>query len=58
VFSGARVPTKVYDRDRLRAGDTFEGPAMVVEYSATTVILPGCVARVDRYENLVIEVPC
>ncbi|HEX4210725.1 MAG TPA: hypothetical protein VHY56_10045, partial [Candidatus Binataceae bacterium] len=55
VFEGARLPCKIYDRDRLRAGDQFEGPAIVVEYSATTFLAPGFFARVDGYENLVIE---
>jgi N-methylhydantoinase A len=37
-------------------GHRFEGPAIVHEYSATTVIPPACTARVDEYSNMVIEV--
>lgn len=55
-FSGAWQESAVYDRDRLHPGDTFAGPALVTEYSATTVLPPGCVAEVDAYGNLVIEV--
>jgi len=56
VFDGTARPTPVYDRHLLRRGDTFRGPAVIAEYSATTVVPPGCSARVDAYENIVIEV--
>ncbi len=56
IFDGSPLPSKVYDRDRFEAGDRFTGPAIVVEYSATTVVPPSCVLTVDCYRNLVIEV--
>lgn len=46
---------KLYDRALLRAGDCFAGPAVIVEYSATTFLPPGVQARVDPWFNLVIE---
>jgi len=46
----------VYDRALLRAGDAFSGPAVVAEYSATTVVPRGAKARVDGWGNIVIEV--
>jgi N-methylhydantoinase A len=46
---------KVYARDRLQPGDTFQGPAVVVEYSATTFVEPGARVTVDGFRNLVIE---
>jgi N-methylhydantoinase A len=55
-FNEQSLETAIYDRDRLRAGDKFGGPAIVVEYSATTVIPPACAVTVDGYRNLVIEV--
>ena len=55
-FNGEWAESKVYGRDLLRAGDRIYGPAMVTEYSSTTVIPPGCEASVDVYGNLVIEV--
>jgi N-methylhydantoinase A len=55
-FEGEWVPTRVYDRERLRAGDEFAGPAIVTEYSSATVVLSGDVLRVDELRNLVIEV--
>jgi N-methylhydantoinase A len=56
IFEGRSQPAKVYQRDQLEAGDRLDGPAIVVEYSATTVVPPGCTTVVDRYKNLVIEV--
>jgi N-methylhydantoinase A len=55
-FAGRRVNVPVYNRDLLQPGNRFAGPALVVEYSATTVVIPGCEARVDGWGNLIIEV--
>ncbi|HZU22279.1 MAG TPA: hydantoinase/oxoprolinase family protein [Terriglobales bacterium] len=55
-FEGRPVAAPLYAREQLRPGDDFAGPAIVAEYSATTVIPPGCKARVDAGNNLVIEV--
>jgi N-methylhydantoinase A len=46
---------RMYDRTLLRAGDCFNGPAVIAEYSATTFLPPGTRARVDGWWNLVIE---
>lgn len=56
IFEGGCVETPVLNRERLRPGNRFEGPAIVHEYSATTVLPPGCRAEVDEYSNIVIEV--
>jgi N-methylhydantoinase A len=55
-FDGEWVATRVYDRERLRAGDVIAGPAIVTEYSSATVVPPGNVLRVDELRNLVIEI--
>jgi N-methylhydantoinase A len=47
---------KVYARDRLQPGDTFAGPAVVGEYSATTFVEPNTRVTVDGFRNLVIEI--
>jgi 5-oxoprolinase (ATP-hydrolysing)/N-methylhydantoinase A len=52
----AQVPTRYYDRAALRAGNSLEGPAIVLQYDSTTVIPPGIAAHVDRFGNIVIEV--
>jgi N-methylhydantoinase A len=56
-FDGNFEETRIYDRELLRPGDTFAGPAIVSEYSSATVLPMGDVLRVDGLGNLVIEVP-
>jgi N-methylhydantoinase A len=46
---------KLYDRARLRAGDSIAGPAVIAEYSATIFLPPAVQARVDQWLNLIIE---
>ncbi len=55
-FDGRRQRTRVYDRERLAAGDAIHGPALITEYSSATVLPPGCTATVDGWGNLVIDV--
>jgi N-methylhydantoinase A len=55
VFSGKPVATKLYDRSKLAPGMTFEGPAIVVEFDSTTVVLPGYTARIDANFNILID---
>jgi 5-oxoprolinase (ATP-hydrolysing) len=45
----------VYDRQRLHAGNRLAGPALITEYSATTVVPADFVARVDPQHNLVLR---
>jgi N-methylhydantoinase A len=51
-FSGGFHPTPLYDRERLKAGMRIAGPAVVVEYSSTTVVPPDFHCCVDAYLNL------
>jgi N-methylhydantoinase A/oxoprolinase/acetone carboxylase beta subunit len=55
----AKVPTRYYDREALKAGNRLDGPAIVNQYDSTVVIPPGVAAHVDRFGNIVIatEVP-
>ena len=56
AFDGtAFVETPVYGRAALRPGDAFDGPAVVEQYDATTYVAPAWRARVDGYDNLVLE---
>ena len=55
LFDGQPTPTRVYDRARLRPGATIEGPAIITEFDATTVVLPGYRAGVDRNFNILIN---
>lgn len=52
---GDRVACPVYDRLRLGPGHRIEGPAIIEQMDATALMLPGQVATVDPYLNIVIE---
>jgi len=54
-FDGATpVTATLYERDRLDAGATLVGPAIIEQFDATTVIPPGWHATVDGYGNLIL----
>jgi N-methylhydantoinase A len=55
-FDGRWVRGRVFDRDTLRAGDVFEGPALVAEYTSATVVPPRARVVVDELRNLVIDI--
>ncbi|WP_272700932.1 hydantoinase/oxoprolinase family protein [Desulfovibrio sp. Fe33] len=55
VFHGAELDAAVLDRTKLRPGNRFSGPAIVTEYTSTTVIPPGVEARVDPWANLILN---
>ena len=55
TFDGTAVAARLMDREKLQAGNSFCGPALVVEYSTTTVVPPDYQCRVDVGENLVLE---
>ncbi len=55
-FDGEWVRARVFDREKLRAGDVVEGPALVAEYTSATVVPPGARVEVDGLRNLVMEV--
>lgn len=47
--------TKVYHRNLLATDMEVQGPAIVEEPSATTVLFPGQTLKVDQYGNLIID---
>ncbi|MDZ5650626.1 hydantoinase B/oxoprolinase family protein [Nitrospirillum sp. BR 11828] len=54
-MAGAEADTPVYDRAHLAPGNQVDGPALIREATATTVIEPGWRARVDDHANLILE---
>jgi N-methylhydantoinase A len=54
--AGGWIEAKVYDRDKLLSGATFDGPAIVQELDSTTTVPPGASCKVDEYLNLAIDV--
>ncbi len=55
-FHDKIVITPVFERGNLVSGRAMRGPAVITEYSATTVIPPGKKFWVDASENLVIQI--
>ncbi len=55
MFSGGEAhATPVFERTSLRPGDRIEGPALIREANATTVIEPGWAADVTRLDHLLL----
>jgi N-methylhydantoinase A len=50
-----RHEARIYERARLGAGDEVEGPAVVEEPAASTVVFPGQRLHVDERGNLIVE---
>ena len=54
VFGGAAREVDVFARARLAPGDRVDGPAIVLEEGATTVIEPGWSGKVDPFGHLIL----
>jgi N-methylhydantoinase A len=55
VFDGVALRAAVVRRDDLGWGDRLAGPAVVCEYSATTLVPPRWRLAVDRVGGLVLD---
>ncbi len=53
--AGAHREAAVYAREDLRPGDAIDGPAIVKEPNATTVVEPGWRATLTKHDDLVLE---
>jgi N-methylhydantoinase A len=56
VLNGKKQRAPTYERDQLVPGRTYIGPAVITEYSATTVVSQAFPFSVDKAGNLTIEV--
>jgi len=54
-MDGRKLKTSIFDRETLRHGHVLRGPAIIGEYSSTTLLPSGSACRVDAHLNLVIE---
>jgi N-methylhydantoinase A len=54
-LGGKQVKTRIYDREKLGHGQVVAGPAIIGEYSSTTLVPLDSRCVVDPYLNLVIE---
>jgi N-methylhydantoinase A len=55
-FDGKPHTAMIFERDDLKAGATFNGPAVVEQFDSTTVIPPNTSVEVDKYMNILIRV--
>jgi N-methylhydantoinase A len=53
---GQTVETPRYDRTKLKAEQTVDGPAIIIQTDSTTLVPPGFEARVSTYGNLHVRV--
>jgi N-methylhydantoinase A len=56
IFQQESTATRVIARDRLLSGNKIQGPAILVEYSATIVIPPFARGSVDEYGNIILDI--
>jgi len=54
VFDGKSYEAIVFDRIDLHPGENFRGPALVFEFSATSIIPPFWNCKVDKESNLIL----
>lgn len=54
-MDGREQDAVVYERSRLRAGDSIPGPAIVTEMDSTTLVESGHLATVDAVGNILIN---
>jgi N-methylhydantoinase A len=55
IFAQGETNAAIYQRERLRSGNRFPGPALVLQMDTTTVVPPGWQATVDPFGNLLLE---
>lgn len=56
VQSGTRMVYPMYDRDDFGAGDIIDGPAIITEYTATTVLHEGDQGEIGKFGEILISV--
>ena len=56
LFDGKKLSTAIYSREALTPGKKYQGPAIITEYSATTVIPPGKAFHLDAASNLIVTI--
>jgi N-methylhydantoinase A len=55
-FDGRRHKTQILPRNLVKPGKRYRGPAIITEYSATTVAPPGFRFMADKADSLLVEV--
>lgn len=55
VFDNKMYKTKFFRREELLPGNRIDGPAIITEFSATSVVPPGFSINVDTYRNIIMK---
>lgn len=55
IFFGKEYDARIYQRKDLISGQTFSGPAIVEEFTTTSVIPPNWKVTIDSYRNMVVS---
>ncbi|MFZ1010557.1 MAG: hydantoinase/oxoprolinase family protein [Candidatus Sulfotelmatobacter sp.] len=56
AFDSKKLATAIYSREALVPGKIYHGPAIITEYSATTLIPPGKRFHLDPASNLIVTI--
>ena len=56
LFDAKKLKSTIYSRETLEPGKNFSGPAIITEYSATTVIPPRRRFHLDHASNLIVTI--
>ncbi|MBY8976636.1 hydantoinase B/oxoprolinase family protein [Rhodobacteraceae bacterium NNCM2] len=54
VMEGEEHQTPLYDRDQMTPGQAIDGPAIIKERTATTIVEPGWQARLNDWGHLIL----
>ena len=54
LMDGDKVDCPIYDRPLLAAGERIVGPAIIEEWTSTTLVPPNQTLEVDPYGNLIL----
>jgi 5-oxoprolinase (ATP-hydrolysing) len=54
-MAGGHHQTRLYDRDTMKPGACVDGPAVIMDSNATTVIEPGWAAEINRFDQMIIN---
>jgi N-methylhydantoinase A len=57
IWDGRPYPAPQISRESLVAGQHLRGPAIIHEFSATTVVPPDAQVEVGRFGDLLISIP-
>ena len=54
-MASAHHQTQLYDRDTMKPGSRVDGPAVIMDSNATTVVEPGWAAEINKFDQMIIN---